>query len=201
MDTAEAAANAKVQSNYTTASWALFTAAKTTALAMPKATNGQLGARTSALNDAIALLAIDKTALTAAITTEVGTNHSAPVYTLTQGDYTIATWNDYANALTTAIGIESNANAVQSAIDNATSAIGTKKAALVFANKAAMDTAVNAASAKVQSDYTAASWTTFDTARTNALALPVATNANMAARTTALNDAIALAGRNSTRNS
>ena len=60
MDTAEAAANTKVQSDYTAASWSLFTAARTTALAMPKATNTQMGARASALNDSMALLAIDK---------------------------------------------------------------------------------------------------------------------------------------------
>jgi hypothetical protein len=188
MDAAVIAANAKVQADYTAASWTQFASARTIALAMPAITNADMGAMTTALNAAIALLKIDK----AAITAEVGANHGTPAYVLTAGDYTAISWTAYTNAVAAAILVEADANAVQTAIDSASAAIGTTKTALVFANKAAMDAAVIAANAKVQADYTAASWTQFASARTIALAMPAITNADMGAMTTALNAAIAL---------
>ena len=140
----------------------------------------------------VTVITVDKTALTAAITAEVGADHETPVYVLLSTDYTVATWTAYANAITTAIAVEANVNAVQSAVDAAVTPIGTAKAALVFANKAAMDAAVIAAGAKVEGDYSAASWSLFTSAKTAALLLPANTNAEMGARTTALNNAMAL---------
>ena len=67
-----------------------------------------------------------------------------------------------------------------------------KKTALIFANKAAMDAAVIAANAKVQADYTTASWTQFASARSTALAMQPITNAEMGAKLTAINEAIKL---------
>ena len=192
MEAAVIAVNAKVEADYTTASWTQFASARSTALAMPAITNTEMGAKLTAINEAIALLKIDKTGLAAAITTEVGVNHGTPVYVLTSTDYTVASWTEYTNAVAAAIIVEANANAVQSAIDSALAAISEKKTALTFANKAAMEAAVIAANAKVEADYTTASWTQFASARSTALAMQPITNTEMGAKLTAINEAIAL---------
>ena len=132
-------------------------------------------------------MAVDKTALTAAITTEVGADHANPVYALTQADYTAESWTVYADAITAAIAVEADANAVQSEVDAAIAPIGTAKAALVFAGQADLDIAEAAAAGLTQTDYSAASWAVL----TDALALAETTNALVVAKTTAINNAIA----------
>jgi hypothetical protein len=75
----------------------------------------------------------NKTALTAAITAEVGAIHTSPVYILTITDYTTVSWNAYTAAIATAIAVEADASATQTEIDDATTAIATSITGLVRA--------------------------------------------------------------------
>ncbi len=126
------------------------------------------------------------TALTASITVEVGAVHGTPVYVLTETDYTTGSWSAYTSAVASAINVETDTSATQTEVDDATTAIGTTKAALVFAGQAALNTAVATADALTEADYTAGSWSTL----TAALALSHSTNALTVAKTTAINSAI-----------
>jgi hypothetical protein len=128
-------------------------------------------------------------ALTAAITAEIGANHTTPAYLLTQANYTSASWTAYTDAISSAITTESDATiqiqATQSAIDAAKDGIATAKAGLVFAGKADLDTA-KANVPTTSTDYTAASWADLQTA----LLMTETTNAEVVDKTTAINDAI-----------
>jgi hypothetical protein len=183
---AKADAAVRIQTDYSVASWTLFTDAMITANALPETTNTEVVAKTTAINAAMALLTVDNTALTAAITTEVGANHAVPVYVLIAGDYTGDSWLVFTGAVAAAILVEADATATQSEINAATSAIATAKAALVFAGQAALNAAEAEAALLVAADYTPVSWLVL----TNALALPETTNAEVVAKTTAINNAI-----------
>jgi hypothetical protein len=98
---------------------------------------------------------------------------------LTQTDYTAGTWTTLQTAL--ALPATTNAEVVAK-----TAAINAALAALEFAGQAALNTAVAAAGALTQTDYTAGTWTTLQTA----LALPATTNAEIVAKTAAINAAI-----------
>jgi hypothetical protein len=76
--------------------------------------------------------AADYTALTSAITAEIGTDHATPVYVLTQADYTSGSWTTYSNAIAAAIVVEADAGATPTEVDDATALIASTKAALVF---------------------------------------------------------------------
>lgn len=141
----------------------------------------------SMLLPAAAWAAVDKTALTAAINVEYSDGAARTTNALTQADYTAASWTAYTVAITAAITVEADANATQVAVDAAAAAIGTAKAALVFAGAADLVTAKAAAAALVQANYTAASWAGLVTA----LALSETTNAEVVTKTTAINAAIA----------
>ena len=184
LDTAKTAAAALTETDYTPASWSDLT----DALALSETTNAQVVAKTSAINNAIDALTTpaDKTVLTAAITAEVGTDHASLGYVLTQGDYTETTWTAYANAITAAIAVEGDVNAVQSAADTAVTTLSTTKAGLVFAGQADLDTALADAAALTEVDYTTGSWAVLETA----LAMTGNTNTQVVAKTTAINDAI-----------
>ena len=141
----------------------------------------------SMLLPAAAWAAVDKTALTAAINVEYSDGAARTTNALTQADYTAASWTAYTVAITAAITVEADANATQVAVDAAAAAIGTAKAALVFAGAADLVTAKAAAAALVQANYTAASWAGLVTA----LALSETTNVEVVTKTTAINAAIA----------
>lgn len=134
-----------------------------------------------------AVLAADKTALTAAVTAEIGEDHNNPVYVLTAADYTAGSWSAYAGAITAAIAVEANPSSTQAEIDNAVAAIDAAKAGLVFAGQAELDAAKAAAEALNEEDYTAESWAVLQ----EALEMPEGTNAEVVEKTTAINDAIA----------
>jgi hypothetical protein len=100
--------------------------------------------------------------------------------TLTEEDYTTASWT----ALATALALPETTNAEVVA---KTATINDAIADLVFAGQADLDIAKTAAGKLTSSNYTAASWS----ALTAALALTETTNAEIVAKTTAINNAIA----------
>lgn len=78
---------------------------------------------------------VNKQALTAAITAEVGEDHDNPSYVLTEADYTEGSWSVYTDAIEAAIEVEGDTAATQAEVDAAAAAIGTAKAALEFASE------------------------------------------------------------------
>jgi len=135
----------------------------------------------------ITVIAPDKTALTAAINAEFSDGSARTTYVLTQSDYTSASWANYTSKITAAITVEGDPNSLQSVIDSAISNISKYKSRLVFAGKADLNTAKASAAAKIEADYTPFSWA----ALVDALALPETTNAEVVAKTEAINAAIA----------
>jgi 2-phospho-L-lactate guanylyltransferase (CobY/MobA/RfbA family) len=185
LDTAKASAAVLTEATYTPTSWGVLT----TALALPEITNAEVVTKTTAINSAIAALVVraDNTALTAAINAEYTDGIARTTYVLISTDYTGASWTTYTGSITAAVGTEGNRDATPTDVTNAITAIGTGKAALMFAGAADLTTAKAAAATKVEADYTPASWT----ALTSALALPEITNAEVVTKTTAINSAIA----------
>ncbi|MDR2890152.1 MAG: InlB B-repeat-containing protein [Alistipes sp.] len=92
------------------------------------------------------------------------------VGTLTEGDYTAATWGDVDSALTAAEGVQGTAAATQEAVDNAYDALVAAIGDLEYepgpgsANKTDLATAIGAVSGLTEGDYTSASWTVFEDA-------------------------------------
>src|SRR5690606_40221973 len=78
-----------------------------------------VGAAGSALCDALAALTVDKSGLADAI---------ADATALTESDYSEASWADLQTALTAADAVNSDNEAVQSAVDAAEQALGRKSA-------------------------------------------------------------------------
>ncbi|MBZ0100238.1 MAG: hypothetical protein K8F30_14250, partial [Taibaiella sp.] len=112
---------------------------------------------------------------------------------LTEADgYIPSTLTAYTDAIAAATAVEANADATQAEIDAAEAAVDTAKAALAFVDQEALDAAEAAAAAKVEADYTPTSWAAFGAALAAANALPERSNADVVAKTTAINDAIAL---------
>lgn len=75
---------------------------------------------------------VDKGALTAAITAEVGEDHNNPVYVLNSSDYTGESWVLYETAVSQAIAVEGKADATQQEVDDAVAAIVSAKAGLTY---------------------------------------------------------------------
>lgn len=127
-------AQEKVESNYTAASWAALQTALSSAIAVntnESATQAEVDAAVAALNAAISGLvptvpAADKTALGAAIITAQGK---------LQSDYTAASWAVLQAALSSAIAVNTNANAVQAEVDAAVEALNTAISRLVSVTK------------------------------------------------------------------
>ena len=174
LDTAVAEAAALVPADYTAGSWTVLQ----TELALPEDTNAEVEDKTAAINAAIAALE--------AVTGDLAT-YDAALAAVTQADYTPESWAAYQDIVADNVV---TADDLQSEIDAATAAITTAQGALIFAGQADLDTAVAAAAALVPAHYTTDSWTAFETARDFALALPEDTNAEVVAKTTAINGAI-----------
>ncbi|MEK4228380.1 S-layer homology domain-containing protein [Solibacillus sp. FSL H8-0538] len=178
---AKTAASGKQEADYTAASWTAFQGALTTALGLPETNDTEKADKTTAINDAIALLVSNVDgALTAAKTAASGKQ---------EADYTAASWTAFQGALTTALGLPET-NDTEKA--DKTTAINDAIALLVFNVDGALTAAKTAASGKQEADYTAASWTAFQGALTTALGLPETNDTEKADKTTAINDAIAL---------
>jgi len=74
----------------------------------------------------------DKTALTAAVTAQIGANRGNWVFVLDEASYTAESWAAYIASINAAIAIETNTGATQSEVDAATIAITTARDALVL---------------------------------------------------------------------
>ena len=155
------------------------------------ANQGTINDAATALSDAIAALVekADKTELITAIG-----NASA----LNEADYTPASWTaaDLANVLAAAQIVVADDNATAQEVTDQITAISDAVAALVEkADKEALLTALNAANAKIEADYTPNSWTEADLANVIPVAQGVYDDADatvdaVAAQVTALNSAM-----------
>ena len=188
LQTAITAAEQRVQTNYTPASWTPFATALTNAQAMltnAEATQTEINTATTALQNAMTTLVVappplDTTALQTAVTA---------AEQRVQANYTPASWTAFAAALTSARAMLTNADATQAEINTATTALQNAMTALVAAppplDTTALQTAVTAAEQRVQVNYTPASWTAFAAALTSARAMLTNANATQAEINTA----------------
>jgi uncharacterized repeat protein (TIGR02543 family) len=106
----------------------------------------------------------DKTALTAAITAEIGAVHGSPVYVLIASDYTSGSWATYTDAIAAAIVVEGNGAATVKEVSDATALIDSTKTALVtnlsaykLVASSTLDTAYGGYSS---GNYSGTNWTT-----------------------------------------
>jgi uncharacterized repeat protein (TIGR02543 family) len=81
---------------------------------------------------------VDKAALTAAITAEIGADHGNPGYILTASDYTAESWAAYTAAVGAAITVEGDEEATQGEVGAAIAAIASAKEGLEFAGAMAL---------------------------------------------------------------
>jgi hypothetical protein len=171
---------ALTEADYTSGSWTAYTNAIAAAITV----EADAGATQTQIDDAAALIGTTKSALVFAGLADLNAAKDA-ANALTEADYTAGSWSD----LTTALALPETTNAE---VVTKTGAINAAIAALVFAGQAALDAAKALAAGKVEAEYTALSWAAFQDDLATALALPETTNAEMVAKTTAINDAIAL---------
>ena len=111
------------------------------------------------------------------------TAYEAALAAVKEADYTEASWAAYQTVVDANVVTVAN---TQAEVDAATLAITTAQADLVFGGKAGLDTAKGTAAGLTENDYTVASWADL----TAALELPETTNAEVVAKTTAINSAI-----------
>ncbi|MBR0161142.1 MAG: FIVAR domain-containing protein, partial [Oscillospiraceae bacterium] len=181
------AAQALTETDYTAESWAAMQTALTAANEVfenADATQAEVDAAKTALNSAVDALVVDKAALQTAITAADA---------LVEADYTADSWTAMQTALTSAKAVLAKEDATPAEVSAAVTALNSAVDALVV-DKAALQTAITAADALVEADYTADSWTAMQTALTSAkavLAKEDATPAEVSAATTALNEAVA----------
>src|SRR5690606_21138228 len=126
-----------------------------------EAVQSAVDAAEQALRDALAALTVDKSGLADAI---------ADATALTDSDYSEASWADLQTALTAADAVNSDNDAVQSAVDAAEQALRDALAALTV-DKSRLADAIADATALTDSDYSEASWADLQTALTAADAL------------------------------
>ena len=184
-------AGARVEANYTPASWQAMQDALTDANTVNNnatATQTEVDAATAALNDAIAGLMerANKTALALAM---------ANAGTRVESNYTPASWQTMQDAFTAANAVNNNAAATQTEVDAATVALDAAIAGLVErANKTALALAIANAGARIEANYTPASWQAMQDAFTTANAVnnnATASQAEVDAAASALDAAIA----------
>lgn len=185
LDKALLNANSKLQINYTEASWTILM----NTLNLTATTNAGVVAKTTAINNAIAGLVIetDLGVLTLRINSQYSDGSSRTTLSLNSTDYTEASWLAYTSALEEAINLEKKQGVLQSEVNNGITVLDNAIDGLVFAGTANLNVAKAKASLKLQADYTVGSWSVL----TNALlSLPETTNAEVVAKTTAINNAI-----------
>ena len=120
-------AQARVQANYTPATWAAMQAQLASAILVrdnTSATQAEVDAAVGRLNISINALAVraDKTALNNAISTSGAR---------AQANYTVASWTPFQNALNAARQVRDNVNATQSEVNTAASNLNAARNALV----------------------------------------------------------------------
>ncbi|MCL2370396.1 MAG: cellulase family glycosylhydrolase, partial [Firmicutes bacterium] len=162
------------RSRYTTESWVLFDSALAHAITVrdnANATQTEIEATLLDLNTRMDNLVIVGGVSRVAINIAIETA-SARV----QATYTEATWETFVAARTEAITVRDNVVATQVQIDAALLALNTAMDALApvtapTVDRAALNAAITAANARVQANYTEATWETFVTARSAAIAV------------------------------
>jgi autotransporter-associated beta strand protein len=159
---------------YTPGSWSAVTAA----LALPTTTNAEVAAKTAAIKAAIAALITKaaQTALDAAVTA---------VGALNPATYTPGSWAAQQGPLAAAMALPATTNAE---ILAKTAALNAAMAGLITKTaQSALDTVIDTAGKLNPASYSPTSWN----ALTAALALPATTNAQVLAKTAAINAAMA----------
>ena len=159
-----------VESDYSTASWATYAIALTAANSI----NGDAAAKqyevdtaNTNLIAAIAGLSVDKTALNALV---------AEVNSLTEGDYSTASWAAVVPKLEAAVAVKDNASAKQSQIDVAYNELLTVKNALAV-DKTQLQSVITEAQGKTEADYDETTWNNLQTRLTEAIAIEANTSA------------------------
>ena len=147
----------KIESDYSPASWAAMQTALTeanTVYADSSAVQSVIDAKETALNSAIVALTTDKTALDANIVVAEGK---------TEGEYSPTTWANLQSMKQAATDISQSATAKQWEINLANVNLLAAINGLAI-DKSVLATTIGTASGKLQSDYSPASWTAFNTA-------------------------------------
>jgi len=154
-----ATANGLNEEDYSSGSWSILQTAVSAGVTVSEnadSTQGAVDTATTNINDAVANLesGVDKSALVAVL---------ADASELEETDYTPATWSTLQSTVTTGTSVNGNPTATQIDVDNATTAITNAITALVDrANFSALLTALNAAGALDEEDYTPNSWATLE---------------------------------------
>ncbi|MEG1706193.1 MAG: hypothetical protein RR291_01695, partial [Clostridia bacterium] len=162
LTTLVASAETKVEKDYSATSWAVFKTALANAkeaLATDKPTQEAIDSAKKALEDALAGLKTDKTALEASIKLA-----EAKV----EADYSVASWAVLMTALNNAKTALTATK--QSEIDSVKTALDTAVAGLK-SDKSALDTAITTAEAKVEGDFLPENWTALQEKLTDAKAV------------------------------
>ncbi|MFV0381245.1 MAG: endo-alpha-N-acetylgalactosaminidase family protein [Breznakia sp.] len=103
---------------------------------------------------------VDKTALQAAI---------SEAETLSEGDYTQASWEGFANTLTYAKAVNDNVDATQEEVDKAEADLKKAQSLLTKVSKAELEALIVQAQSKQEAEYTADTWKILSEALTNAV--------------------------------
>lgn len=183
-------AETKIEADYTPASWSSFSSA----LSQANAVNGNLNATqaetdtaNSDLSTAMAGLveSADKVALQTAIDGAESRN---------EADYVSSTWPAFVSALADANTVNDDANATQSAVDNALQTLIDAEAALIErGDKTALNTAITNAESLLEDDYTLDSWNAMQVALAAAIVVRDdidAVQADVDSAETTLSDAV-----------
>jgi len=159
-----------VEDNFTPLTWTPFRTALTNANAVlvnPDATQAQV-------DEAVARLTATREGLVARANIEVLQLAINEALMRVQANYTPATWTAFVNSLSVAQAVLGNANASQTQVDDAVAALIAAGNSLVEVgatppvDNVALMALVAIANARVQANYTVASWTPFVSARTTA---------------------------------
>ena len=145
------AASAKKESDYSKSSWNALKTALDRAKELDASSNAkqsEINAAVEALDRAVKELGIDKSELQAAIEKAAGKK---------QEDYSATTWNAMQDALKAAKEVNEKEAPVQSEIDAAMIKL-TETINALSPDKDALKAVIDAASEKLESDYTADSW-------------------------------------------
>lgn len=154
-----------------------------------------LGAAADLITGNISIIfydAVDKSALTAAITAEVGEDHLLDplTYVLNEENYTIDSWGQYTLALENAILIEEDPLSLQETVDQGVTELSDAKNGLTFRNQEIFDFYMSEIKILNQENYTEASWIAYSESLAVALAMPHDTNASMGEKIAAIDTAL-----------
>lgn len=175
-----AAIAAVTQPNYTDASWAIYQLVVSAYPVTAASTQSEIDDATSAIIAAQDNLVTKVTANALAI-------EKANAEAKVPSDYTSESWDNFSVAVIHALVLPET---TETEIKNKTTEIKNAIDTLVFAGQADLDVAILECNSKVEADYTPASWAIFLAERSAALSLAPIDNAEVIAKTLALNNAM-----------